>query len=338
MSKPLTKCIACYWLDKTNKPKKSIFFNPKYVDYEDDESYDPTQHTNGRDDDEDDDVDDDESEYDEEETRVVEQRKDKRRDSKENKESKNSRNSRAQQQEDSEDIEESDGEENGEEDEEAREDRELEEAMFGTKKSIRGRNSGSAATTTKQKPNNNNINRNRKTVVETAKKTSSANGSRKPLPASSTTIVNRDIGDLSKQLLQLSQTPPSSSKLLSTSSKARVSVSNPGMFDDPEPLDNMKANNGQKGNKKKANVAPNSNANNSSRMTAASKTISEPANFKPWSPFELVGLYAIQAKTDITQANFWELVSSQLDERGIHRSAEDCEYRWYLVSSLFCLN
>lgn len=136
--------------------------------------------------------------------------------------------------------------------------------------------------------------------------------STKSTAASSSYYAGNSIGDLSKQLLQLSQTPPKHNLIASANRTAASSSSS---------------------SSSKAAVASSSGAgrNNNTNNNSDSKTMTEPANSNPWTPVELVALYGIHSKMDLAQPNFWELVSSRMEEQGIQRTAEECEYRWFLV-------
>jgi hypothetical protein len=50
-----------------------------------------------------------------------------------------------------------------------------------------------------------------------------------------------------------------------------------------------------------------------------------------WKPPEIIALYAIHAKVDSTRSDFWEQVSMELNNRGVLRSKEECQQRWFLV-------
>jgi hypothetical protein len=50
-----------------------------------------------------------------------------------------------------------------------------------------------------------------------------------------------------------------------------------------------------------------------------------------WKPPEIIALYAIHAKVDSTRSDFWEQVSMELNGRGVLRSKEECQQRWFLV-------
>lgn len=61
------------------------------------------------------------------------------------------------------------------------------------------------------------------------------------------------------------------------------------------------------------------------------------SNTRPWQPAEQVILYQVFQSTDLNLPNFWELVSSKLQEKKIKRTPEECQQQWYHVSLFFIL-
>lgn len=55
---------------------------------------------------------------------------------------------------------------------------------------------------------------------------------------------------------------------------------------------------------------------------------------REWQPNEVVSLYAVHSQTPVTLPNFWDEISNQLKSKGIHRSKEECEQRWFSVSNI----
>lgn len=51
---------------------------------------------------------------------------------------------------------------------------------------------------------------------------------------------------------------------------------------------------------------------------------------KPWSPTEVVALYAVYNKTDVTLPTCWQIISERLQrEKNILRSEEECKEKWF---------
>lgn len=51
---------------------------------------------------------------------------------------------------------------------------------------------------------------------------------------------------------------------------------------------------------------------------------------KPWSPTEVVALYAVYNKTDVTLPNCWQIISERLQkEKNILRTEEECKEKWF---------
>jgi hypothetical protein len=51
---------------------------------------------------------------------------------------------------------------------------------------------------------------------------------------------------------------------------------------------------------------------------------------KPWMPTEVVALYAVYNKTDVTLPNFWKIISEKLQkDKNVLRSEEECKEKWF---------
>jgi len=66
--------------------------------------------------------------------------------------------------------------------------------------------------------------------------------------------------------------------------------------------------------------------------TTASKG-AKAAKSSVWSGSEMQALYKVQGLVDISAPDFWELVSEGLGDVNLHRTAEECQQRWFAVSS-----
>jgi hypothetical protein len=51
-----------------------------------------------------------------------------------------------------------------------------------------------------------------------------------------------------------------------------------------------------------------------------------------WKSHEHVALYKIFSETPLMEPNFWDVVSRRLKEKGVQRSAKECEEQWYKVT------
>ena len=81
----------------------------------------------------------------------------------------------------------------------------------------------------------------------------------------------------------------------------------------------------------KACAAASADSRNSSTSASASATLPATAVGSEWKSSEIIALYAVQSKTDLTLPDFWAQVSSQLSDRGVFRSEEECRDRWFAV-------
>ena len=57
-----------------------------------------------------------------------------------------------------------------------------------------------------------------------------------------------------------------------------------------------------------------------------------------WKPSEVIALYAVQSKTSVNTPDFWAQVSEALSEKGVFRSEEECQQRWFAVRTLIHLS
>lgn len=65
-------------------------------------------------------------------------------------------------------------------------------------------------------------------------------------------------------------------------------------------------------------------------MDATDETRVVSKKSKPWSPTEVVALYAVYNKTDVTLPNCWQLISERLQrEKNILRTEEECKEKWF---------
>lgn len=86
---------------------------------------------------------------------------------------------------------------------------------------------------------------------------------------------------------------------------------------------------------KQNNNSQNNNNQNSNSMHADTSSSDaavddKSSSFRPWTPSEVVALYAVHAKTDITRVDFWEALATTLQrDKGVQRSARDCQTKWF---------
>lgn len=59
----------------------------------------------------------------------------------------------------------------------------------------------------------------------------------------------------------------------------------------------------------------------------------EPSEGSAWQPKEIIALYSVQGRVDISAPDFWDIVSDELAEMGVFRTSEECNQRWFEVRS-----
>ena len=50
----------------------------------------------------------------------------------------------------------------------------------------------------------------------------------------------------------------------------------------------------------------------------------------------MIALYASQAQTEVTAPDFWQQVGMEMERRGVRRSYEECQAKWFQVGSFYC--
>lgn len=61
----------------------------------------------------------------------------------------------------------------------------------------------------------------------------------------------------------------------------------------------------------------------------------EPVPGSAWQPRETIALYSVQSRVDVTAPDFWDIVSDDLAEMDVFRTAEECQQRWFEVSTFY---
>lgn len=90
---------------------------------------------------------------------------------------------------------------------------------------------------------------------------------------------------------------------------------------------------------RRASVAPKPRKTTSNSSSNNNNTNALPAKRPrgtPWEPSEVVALYAVYGRVDISAQDQWSLVSEGIREVGIDRDADECRQQWFVVSLFAC--